>query len=108
VERSSDQSFPHRHYPGIHPVRGAPNSVARKIPARHVELNQAVIASDASDFAVASYCLAGLPYFEFLMDLSEEEKLFSSSRRELIDVDRTLSFLAKSRSATTVAATTVW
>jgi hypothetical protein len=49
--------------PGEHP-----NSVARKIPARRVELNQAVIASDASDFAVASYCLAELPYFEFLLD----------------------------------------
>jgi hypothetical protein len=40
-------------------------SLDRKIPARRVYDRQAIMASDASDFAVASYSVEGLPEFSF-------------------------------------------
>jgi hypothetical protein len=38
-------------------------SLDRKIPARRVHDRRAVMASDASDFAVASYSIEGIPEF---------------------------------------------
>jgi hypothetical protein len=46
------------------------------------------LASDASDVAVAAYCVDGLPSFDFFHPLTEEEKLFSSSQRELLAFQR--------------------
>jgi hypothetical protein len=40
-------------------------SLDRKIPARRVEERRAVMASDASDFAVALYSVEGMPDFSF-------------------------------------------
>jgi hypothetical protein len=40
-------------------------SLDRKIPARRVHDRRTVMASDASDFAVASYSVEGLPEFSF-------------------------------------------
>jgi hypothetical protein len=62
----------------------------RKIPARRVEERRAVMASDASDFAVASYSVEGMPDFSFSDELKEEEKKMSSSHRELLAIRRTL------------------
>jgi hypothetical protein len=61
----------------------------RKIPARRVEERRAVMASDASDFAVASYSVEGMPDFSFSDELKEEEKKTSSSHRELLAILRT-------------------
>jgi hypothetical protein len=50
------------------------------------------MASDASDFAVASYSIEGLPGFSFADELTLEEKVKSSSTRELLAIQRTLQF----------------
>jgi hypothetical protein len=56
------------------------------------------MASDASDFAVASYSVEGLPDFTFSDELTLEEKEESSSARELLAIQRTLQFMAESDS----------
>jgi hypothetical protein len=53
------------------------------------------MASDASDFAVASYSVEGLPDFSFSAELNLEEKLESSSTRELLAIQLTLLFWGK-------------
>jgi hypothetical protein len=62
----------------------------RKIPSRRIHNRRAVMASDASDFAVASYSVEGLPEFSFSDELLLEEKGESSSTRELLAIQRTL------------------
>jgi hypothetical protein len=51
------------------------------------------MASDASDFAVASYSIEGIPEFSFLAELQDEEKKESSSVRELLAILRTLDHI---------------
>jgi hypothetical protein len=68
----------------------------RKVPARKLYDRRAVMASDASDFAVASYSVEGLPEFSFSEELTLEEKKKSSSTRELLAIERTLLFWGKS------------
>jgi hypothetical protein len=57
---------------------------------------QAIMASDASDFAVASYSIEGLPEFSFSAELTLEERGESSSTRELLAIQRTLQHWAGS------------
>jgi hypothetical protein len=64
----------------------------RKIPARRVHDRRAVMASDASDFVVASYSVEGLPEFTFAEELSLEERAESLTCRELLAILRTLQF----------------
>jgi hypothetical protein len=61
-------------------------SLDRKIPARRVHDRRAVMASDASDFAVALYSIEGIPEFSFSAELQDEEKKESSSVRELLAI----------------------
>jgi hypothetical protein len=68
-------------------------SLDRKIPVRRIHDRRAVMASDASDFAVASYSIEGIPEFLFLAELQEEEKKESSSLRELLAILRTLDHI---------------
>jgi hypothetical protein len=67
-------------------------SLDRKVPARQIHDRRAIMASDASDFAVASYSIEGLPEFSFADELTLEEKIGSSSTRELLAIQRTLQF----------------
>jgi hypothetical protein len=69
-------------------------SLDRKIPARRVHDRRAIMASDASDFAVASYSVEGLADFSFSEDLKESERGESSSYRELLAIDRTLAHIS--------------
>jgi hypothetical protein len=71
-------------------------SLDRKIPARRIHDRRAIMASDASDFAVASYLVEGLPDFSFSMALLESERGDSSSFRELLAIDRTLAQMESS------------
>jgi hypothetical protein len=48
-------------------------SLDRKVPARKIHNRRAVMASNASDFAVASYSVEGLPDFTFSDELTLEE-----------------------------------
>jgi hypothetical protein len=66
----------------------------RKIPARRVYDRQDIMASDASDFAVASYSIEGLPEFSFSAELTLEERRESSSTRELLAIQMTLQHWA--------------
>jgi hypothetical protein len=68
---------------------GATASLDQKIPARRIHDRRAVMARDASDFAVASYSVEGLPEFSFSDKLSLEEKGELSSTRELLAIQRT-------------------
>jgi hypothetical protein len=70
-------------------------SLDRKIPARRIYDRQAIMASDASDFAVASYYIEGLPEFSFSAELTLEER-GESSTRELLAIQRTLQHWAGS------------
>jgi hypothetical protein len=63
-------------------------SLDRKIPAGRYGPIRATLASDASDVAVAAYCVDGLPFFDFFHPLTEDEKLFSSYQRELLAFQR--------------------
>jgi hypothetical protein len=49
-------------------------SLDRKIPARRTHDRKAVMASNASDFAVASYSIEGIPELSFSTELQESEK----------------------------------
>jgi hypothetical protein len=68
-------------------------SLDRKIPARRVHDRRAIMASNESDFAVASYSVEGLPEFTFSagLELSEKEELLSF--RELLAIIRMLEHL---------------
>jgi hypothetical protein len=63
-------------------------SLDRKIPAGRYRPVRATLASDASDSAVAAYCVDGLPAFEYYCSLSESEATWSSSQRELLAFQR--------------------
>jgi hypothetical protein len=52
------------------------------------------MASDASDFAVASFLVEGIPELSFSDELSWDERGESSSYRELMAIDRTLVHMA--------------
>jgi hypothetical protein len=79
-----------------------------KIPARRLHDRGAVMASDASDFAVASYSIEGLPEFSFSDELTFEERGESSSHRELLAISRSLGFMKKSGSLRPTDWTTLW
>jgi hypothetical protein len=68
-------------------------SLDRKIPERRVHDRRAVMTSDASDFAVASYSVKGLPEFTYSSKLTLEERAESSTCRELLAIFRTLQHL---------------
>jgi hypothetical protein len=70
----------------------ATSSLDRKVLARRIHDRRTIMASDASDFAVASYSIKGLPEFSFADELTMEEKVKSSSTRELLAIQRTLQF----------------
>jgi hypothetical protein len=86
----------------------ATTSLYRKIPARRLYDRRAVMASDASDFAVASYSVEGLPEFSFSDELTAEERGESSSHRELLAISRTLDFMKRSGSLRPSEWTTLW
>jgi hypothetical protein len=50
----------------------------RKIPAGQYQSLMATLASDASDTAVAAFCIDGLPQFEMVSELSVKERTYSS------------------------------
>jgi hypothetical protein len=85
-------------------------SLDRKIPARRVHDQKAIMASNASDFAVASYLVEGLPELSFSKSLEESEREKSSSFRELMAIYRTLVHMATSPSGYLKLAewTTLW
>jgi hypothetical protein len=66
------------------------------------------MASDSSDFGVASYSIEGLPEFSFSDELTFEERGESSSHRELLAISRTLGFMKKSGSLRPTDWTTLW
>jgi hypothetical protein len=68
----------------------------RKIPARRTHDRKAVMASDASDFAVASYSIEGIPEFSFSTELQNSEKTESLSVRELLAISKTLDHMLSS------------
>jgi hypothetical protein len=80
----------------------------RKIPARRVHNRRAVMASNASDFGVASYSIEGIPEFSFLAELQDEEKKESSSVRELLAILRTLDHINDSSQLQTSEWRTLW
>jgi hypothetical protein len=86
--------------------REAEVSLERKIPAGRFWQTQATLASDASDSAVASFCNDRLPAFDLFSSLTEEEKLWSSSCRELIALQRTLD--AKADLLSSKGPVTLW
>jgi hypothetical protein len=51
------------------------------------------MASDASDFAVASYSIEGIPEFSFSMELQDSEKTESLSVRKLLAISKTLDHM---------------
>jgi hypothetical protein len=53
-------------------------SLDRKIPAGLYQSLMATLASDASDTAVAAFCIDGLPQFEMVSELSVKERTYSS------------------------------
>jgi hypothetical protein len=67
-------------------------SLDRKVLARRIHDRRAIMASDAWDFAVASYSIEGLPEFSFADELTLEERGESSSTRELLAIQHTLQF----------------
>jgi hypothetical protein len=73
-------------------------SLDRKIPARRVQDQKAIMASNASDLALASYSVEGLPEFSFSESLEESEREESSSFRELMAIYSTLVHMATSPS----------
>jgi hypothetical protein len=85
--------------------REATASLDRKIPARRVHDRRA---SDASDFAVASYSIEGIPEFSFSAELQDKEKKESSSVRELLAILRTLDHINGSSQLQTSEWTTLW
>jgi hypothetical protein len=67
------------------------------------------MASDASDFAVGSYSVEGLPKFSFSDELTLEERGESSSARELLAIQRTLQFWESSKTlGRPLEHTTLW
>jgi hypothetical protein len=80
----------------------------RKIPACRIEERRAVMASDASDFAVALFSVEGMPDFSFSDKLKEEEKKTSSLHRELLAILRTLEYILVKGKLRPGTPTTLW
>jgi hypothetical protein len=80
----------------------------QKIPARRLYDRRAIMASDASDFAVASYSVEGMPKFSYTSMLDPSEREESSSVRELIAIERTLNHMSQSESLKPTQWTTLW
>jgi hypothetical protein len=53
------------------------------------------MASNASDFAVTSYSVEGMPEFSYTSTLDPSEREESSSVRELLAIERTLDHMAQ-------------
>jgi hypothetical protein len=67
------------------------------------------MASNAPDFAVASYSIKGLPEFSFADELTQKERGESSSTRELLAIQRMLQFWKSSDVITqTLEHMTLW
>jgi hypothetical protein len=66
------------------------------------------MASDTSDFAVASYSIEGIPEFSFSAELQDKEKKESSSVRELLAILRTLDHINDSSQLQPSEWTTLW
>jgi hypothetical protein len=64
-------------------------SLDRKTPASRVHDRRAVMASNVSDFVVASYSINGIPEFSFCDELVVSETAELSSVRELMAIERT-------------------
>jgi hypothetical protein len=83
-------------------------SLDRKIPARRLQDRRAIMASDASDVAVASYSVEGMPEFSYTSTLDPSEREESSSVRELLAIERTLDHMSQSGSLKPTQWTTLW
>jgi hypothetical protein len=83
-------------------------SLDRKIPARRLHDRPAIMASDASDFGVASYSVEGMPEYSYTSTLNPSEREESSSVRELLAIERTLDHMAQSGSLKPTQWTTIW
>jgi hypothetical protein len=83
-------------------------SLDRKISARRVHDRRAVMASNASDFAVALYSIEEIPEFSFSAELQDEEKKESYLVRELLAILRTLDHINDSSQLQTSEWTTLW
>jgi hypothetical protein len=83
-------------------------SLDRKIPARRLHDRPVIMASNASDFAVASYSVEGMPKFSYTLTLDPSVREELSSVRELLAVERTLDHMAQSGSLKPTQWTTLW
>jgi hypothetical protein len=83
-------------------------SLDRKIPARRTHDRKAVMASDASDFAVALYSIEGIPEFSFSTELQDSGKTESLSVWELLAISKTLDHMLLSGELKPAAWTTLW
>jgi hypothetical protein len=83
-------------------------SLDRKIPAKRTHDRKAVMASNASDFAVAWYSIEGIPEFSFSTELQDSEKTESLSVRELLAISKTLDHMLLSGELKPAAWTTLW
>jgi hypothetical protein len=79
-----------------------------KIPARRLQDRRAIMASDASDFVVASYSVEGMPEFSYTSTLDPSEREESSLVRELLAIECTLDHMAQSGSFKPTQWTTLW
>jgi hypothetical protein len=66
------------------------------------------MASDASNFAVASYSTEGLPEFSFSAELEDSEKVESLSARELLAILRTLDHMLAAGNLAPAQWKTLW
>jgi hypothetical protein len=66
------------------------------------------MASNASDFAVPSYSIEGIPEFSFSAELEETEKKESSSVRELLAILKTSDHMMELHSLKPLSWTTLW
>jgi hypothetical protein len=83
-------------------------SLDRKIPARRLHDRRAIMASNPSDFAVASYSVEGMPEFSYTSTLDPSEREELSSVRELLAIERTLDHMAQSGKLKPTQWTTLW
>jgi hypothetical protein len=83
-------------------------SLDKKIPARRTHDRKAVMASDASDFAVALYSIEGIPEFSFSTELQDSGKTESLSVWELLAISKTLDHMLSSGELKPAAWTTLW
>jgi hypothetical protein len=62
----------------------------RKIPRRPFHDVRLYMASDASDTVVAAFGVGGLPGYELVYTMTSDERALSSSRRELLAIEKAL------------------